>query len=451
MDINGTSGNDLLIGTDGDDAIAGLAGDDTLLGGAGNDLLRGYAGNDLMNGGDGHDNLIGGGGENTLMGGAGDDILQAFGARDVLDGGAGFDRAGFFNEPGAVTVDLRIAGPQFNGCEMVTLIGIEHVTGTVFDDRLTGDGGANWIAGRGGNDTLAGMGGDDLLEHDGGNCVVDGGDGTDTLTMSGNGDFTHGVTVSLALQGAPQDTGEGLMTLISVENLSGSQHGDTLTGSDLPPAPGGGDGEDRSGDDDTGDDERRDDGGAASAGHAGHAGNVLAGDLGDDLITGGNGDDTLLGDGVIGIDAHGLGGSGPITTWLVSPDGPGGADTLIGGRGDDVLVGGGGADVLTGGHGADRFVYTSLGDSAPGARDVITDLENKDVIDLSAIDADINLAGDQAFHQVNAFTHHAGELVLDYDKAARMSHLSVDVNGDGQADLVIDILGRATNFHDIVF
>lgn len=445
MIIDGTANSELIIGTPGDDTITGFAGDDTLIGGAGDDFLRGSGGNDSLSGGDGYDNLIGGVGENTLSGGAGDDYLQALGSRDVMDGGAGFDRAGFFNSAGGVTVDLSIVGPQNNGHETVTLIGIEDLSGTIWDDKLTGDGGANWIWGSiSGNDTLSGAGGDDLLQVGTGQSIVDGGAGTDTLLVDGNGSFTSGVTVDLSIQGTAQSTGHGTVTITSIENVSGTEFADTLTAANSDPVIGGGadDLDDHNGDGHPDEGQEHD--------HGSPAGSVLAGGLGGDLLTGGRGNDTLLGDGVIAIDTHGRGGAGPITTLLASPEGPGGADTLNGGDGADTLVGGGGADVLTGGAGNDHFVYTSLSDSAPGARDLITDLGSKDVIDLSAIDANANVSGDQAFVQVAAFSHHAGELVIHYDNVAGITHLSVDANGDGVADMVIDIAGKAAHF-DIIF
>ena len=68
--------------------------------------------------------------------------------------------------------------------------------------------------------------------------------------------------------------------------------------------------------------------------------------------------------------------------------GTSGANTIIGGGGADTTKGGGGADILTGGQGADRFVFAALTDSAPSARDLITDfMPGSDIIDLSAIDA----------------------------------------------------------------
>lgn len=310
-------------GTPGDDALVGTAGDDIINGYAGNDVLRGRAGNDTLNGDDDHDFLVGGDDNDILNGGNGDDYLRGGEGDDVIDGGAGFDRAAFtvlVNNPAigetgvqvGATVDLNIQGvAQDTGHGMDTLIGIENVSGTAYDDMLTGNGGDNWIWGEGGNDTLSGGGGNDLVETDAGNSVLDGGLGNDTAGFQGLDSFTSGVTVSLALQGAAQTVAAGSsITLSGFENLTGTIHDDMLSGD-------GGD-------------------------------NVLAGNAGNDTLLGGAGSDTLYGDGTIAPDTHGLGYSGPITT---TADG--------GGAGNDILDGGAGDDIMNGGAGIDTASFAS--------------------------------------------------------------------------------------------
>jgi Ca2+-binding RTX toxin-like protein len=72
---------------------------------------------------------------------------------------------------------------------------------------------------------------------------------------------------------------------------------------------------------------------------------------------------------------------------------------LNGGSGHDVLNGGSGRDVLTGGAGVDRFVFNSVTDSPNGTPDRITDFNRSvgEKIDVSAIDANTSIAGNQAF------------------------------------------------------
>ena len=142
----------------------------------------------------------------------------------------------------------------------------------------------------------------------------------------------------------------------------------------------------------------------------------------------------------------------------VSLTGNGAANTIHGGKGNDMLRGGGGADALYGGDGgADRFVYAALEDSTvdPLGQDTIWDFGSAgtpDLIDLSLIDADTMLPGDQAFlggKFVSAFTGVAGELRLTpIDFASRQ--LSGDVNGDGTADFMITIVGSALTMDRVV-
>jgi Ca2+-binding RTX toxin-like protein len=127
-----------------------------------------------------------------------------------------------------------------------------------------------------------------------------------------------------------------------------------------------------------------------------------------------------------------------------------GEDHLVGGASGDTLTGGMGSDLLDGGSGADTFTFLSVGDSGPDAPDLIVKLQAGDLIDLSAIDADESHAGNQAFHLTDTFTHHEGELMLNYDAGADITTVGGDVNGDGSADLVINIIGAHTDFTQFV-
>jgi len=344
--FNGTPGDDTLAGTSGDDDIHGFDGNDGLIGLQGNDILDGGNGHDFMRGREGNDQIFGGNDDDYLDGGIGDDLL---------DGGAGWDRATFApSATNGVTVDLNIVGiAQNTGQGMDTLIGIEHLSGTIYDDTLIGDGGDNWLWGGSngtgvtGNDTISGNGGNDLISVGTGTHTLDGGADNDTLGLFGNDtDITAaGVTVSLALQGAAQDTEQGMMVLTGFENVSGSKYDDFITG----------------------------DGNV----------NILLGDLGNDTLSGGAGNDTLYGDGRTLIDDHDTGGSGPIVTY--------GDVSLIpfaGAPGDDILDGGAGDDILNGGGGSDSASYASstagvfvnltagFGDDGMGGSDTLVSIEN---------------------------------------------------------------------------
>lgn len=128
-----------------------------------------------------------------------------------------------------------------------------------------------------------------------------------------------------------------------------------------------------------------------------------------------------------------------------------GADSFtIGDRLSSTVGGkGGGGDVLTGGGGADHFVFLSLGKAGFRPHE-ITDLANEDVIDISNIDADKNLDGDQAFTLVAKFTHHDGQATLSFNVETGQTSLLMDTNGDAKADYVILLDGDHTDFSNFV-
>ncbi|MCW5736793.1 MAG: VCBS domain-containing protein [Enhydrobacter sp.] len=141
---------------------------ENLIGSANNDSLTGDGNANSLDGGAGNDNLSGGAGDDVLTGGAGDDKLA---------GGGGTDTASYATALGAVTVDLSVTGVAQNtgGGGNDTLATIENLTGSNFNDKLTGDANANVIDGSGGNDRMIGGGGNDTLL---------GGGGTDTAVVA---------------------------------------------------------------------------------------------------------------------------------------------------------------------------------------------------------------------------------------------------------------------------
>jgi len=142
----------------------------------------------------------------------------------------------------------------------------------------------------------------------------------------------------------------------------------------------------------------------------------LNGTVGDDLLVGGNNEDVLAG----------------------MP----GNDTLRGGAGDDRLIGGLGTDQLWGGSGADLFVLQSAAQSTLKQLDVIRDfsLAEGDRIDLSQVDANTRLVGNQSFTLAgSSFGRVAGQLV-QADTAAGLL-VQGDVDGDGKADMALLLAG----------
>jgi Ca2+-binding RTX toxin-like protein len=125
-------------------------------------------------------------------------------------------------------------------------------------------------------------------------------------------------------------------------------------------------------------------------------------------------------------------------------------DTLEGGVGQDTLWGGRGADILSGGADADTFIYSSIQDSVRGRADLITDLDDSDTINLTAVDADTTQRDRQRFTLVDHFSHHAGELTFGYNASSGYTRIAGDTDGDGRADFVIQITGDHSDFPGLV-
>lgn len=268
------------------------------------------------------------------------------------------------------------------------------------------------------------------------------------------------VATAWAMDVQPGEMGE-LGTAAAVTGIEGTNGDDDLTGTD-------------------GDD--------LIQGHGGH--DRLSGRLGNDRLAGGEGDDTLLLDagddrleGGAGTDWLQVGGSAAATVdlALASAQATGyGTDTILGienaagGSGDDrlygtagsnALLGGAGADILHGRAGADRivggagqdslfggaeadlFVFVALGDSLVGKRrDVIHDFATRlDRIDLTGLDAQAGLAGDQAlaFAGTTAAAHSVW-----YAKGRSDIVLRADVTGDRTADFEIRLAGATSLLAD---
>ena len=163
-----------LVGTDGDDQLAGRDGDDQLSGLAGDDLLEGEAGNDRLIGGEGADQLFGGDGNDVLLGGEGVDRLV---------GGYGIDTASFETSTEAVAATISRNGNatvSIGGVAADTIESCEEIVGGAGDDQLIFTKPNSY----GGKVAYGGAGDDRLLAN-----YVDGGNGSDTLDLSGVGDI----------------------------------------------------------------------------------------------------------------------------------------------------------------------------------------------------------------------------------------------------------------------
>ncbi|RDE50706.1 MAG: hypothetical protein DVS81_09535, partial [Candidatus Accumulibacter meliphilus] len=277
------------------------------------DILRGSPFDDAITGGDGNDVLEGAGGNDTLTGGAGDDLYLIEDAGDSCTEavGGGSDLVISYLPSlalGANIEDLQLAGSAVTGI------------GNSLDNRITGSAESNILEGGLGDDTL------------------DGGAGTDTASYAA---AAGGVVVTLAVSGVPQDTvSAGLDTLLSIENLTGSDFNDKLTGDTNA--------------------------------------NTLTGGLGNDTLNGGTGADTMIGgdgsdlyyvdnagDVVSETNAAAAGGTDLVNTLVNytlganvenlritasgAVNGTGNAlnNVIYAGAGDNVLDGGAGTDTLS--------------------------------------------------------------------------------------------------------
>jgi Ca2+-binding RTX toxin-like protein len=440
-DINGTGNalRNIITGNTGANVILAGAEVDTVSGGDGADSLYGEAGNDTLNGDDGADLLDGGDGDDTLNGGAGADYLRGGVGADTMSGGAGddyyvIDNVGdVIDETGGDGTDSvisRVTWTLRTGTENLTLAapgGAINGTGNAADNTILGNSSAN---------ILRGLGGADNLNGDGGNDTLYGGDGADTLDGSVGNDTLYGdAGIDTLIGGAGVDILDGGT---GADSMAGGLGNDTYYVDDVLDTitEGVGEGTDA----------------VESSVTYTLAANVenltlllLAGNVDG---TGSNVRNTIIGtrgDNVL----HGMGDTDTLY-------GGNGADTLYGDDGNDVLYGendndtlygGNGEDSLTGGGGADTFVFTDLDIHRTGLgqsanKDKILDLSfnANDRIDLSAIDANTGLGGDQAFTFVSKFTHVAGQAMLTF--SGGVTALQLDVDGDGYADLRVEITGN---------
>ena len=278
--------------------------DNTIIGTDRDDELYGFGGNDTLDGG---------GGDDTLFGGLGD---------DALNGGDGLDRLDFQNITTSVAVDFAsgTATGVANGTDQLT--SIEGVTGSDFDDTLTGSDRTDiWEEFRGGlgNDIIDGAGGNDFISYSNSSSAI-------------NLNLSTGVVTG----------GAGTDQLTSIEGVTGSDFDDTLIGSDRTDVweefQGG-----------LGNDTINGAGGNDLVSYRGSVSAVNV-DLSTGIATGGAGTDQL-----ISIEqANG----GDFDDTLIGSDG---SDRLYGGDGDDTLDGGAGNDTLYGGVGDDTYKYNYSG------------------------------------------------------------------------------------------
>ena len=256
-----------------DDAIGDrLSGIENLVGSDRSDALTGDGAANTLSGGGERDELRGGGEDDTLNGGEGNDWIDGGAGADRIDGGDGSrDTVSYKSSDNGVTVSLALGDNEPQKARVQgtaddaagdTLIGIEWLAGSTFDDTLTGDDGDNGISGGDGNDILIGGEGSDRLN---------GGADTDTASYATS---SGGVIVSLVANAVNTGNDAAGDTLALIENLVGSSEGDTLTGDGKANTLSGGAGVDIL--------------------NGNHGADTLNGGIGNDNLNGGRGTDTYV-------------------------------------------------------------------------------------------------------------------------------------------------------------
>ena len=281
------------------------------------------------------------------------------------------------------------------------------------------------VAGTSGRDRLyASEDSDSIVEGGAGNDILTGGGAFNSHLVGGTGDDTYyvngtGVSVIEEADGGKDTvyTSVDYMLDDNIEVLRLAEAGLTVGGNDQDNRIIGSDGADTiyglGGDD------------------------VIQGQDGDDIIYGGDGNDTLRGDGGEDI-LYGEAGDDIIY-------GGAGNDTIYGGAGDDRIEGGSGVDTLWGGEGRDMFIFRDgdLDGTSKSLMETIGDFDQSanEKISLSLMDADTTTAADDkfAFLGTGNFTGKAGE--LRYDVSNGNAIVTGDLDGDGNADFYLKLLG----------
>jgi Ca2+-binding RTX toxin-like protein len=290
--------------------------------------------------------------------------------------------------------------------------------------------------------TLAGIifgGGDTIVTTDRDVTVVElTGGGTDRyITSQTHTDLADNMEFLTLRAGAVSGTGNDIANTITgngaanilfggfgADTLTGRAGDDTLSGNTGNDSILGGDGEDVLSGNLQSDTLLGEEGADRLFGGAGD--DSLNGGDDEDALFGGAGNDTLGGPANFDNDSY-FGGAGNDFLRGSSAD-----DTMSGGTGADTLNGGGGRDVMTGGADTDRFVFNATDDSRLLAPDSITDFQRAtDRIDLSAIDANGNLAGNPVFNFIGAADFKkAGEVrIVDSGDIIRVEVNTIGLSG----------------------
>jgi Ca2+-binding RTX toxin-like protein len=473
--LGGGNGNDSLYAVNTADDISWLDG------GAGDDFMVAInVGTAVLYGGDGNDELIGGwpGSTTLFFAGTGNDVIHVAAGPAWIDGGDGFDTVTYGSSVFGLTLNLTnqqqnggdaaghflvgieqyslgYGGDTFIGADAAEIVsgqqGVDFLQAGGGDDTLDGgssndlllggdgndilrggnayivegavveDGGDDSLYGGNGNDTLLAGDGHDWLDGGAGADILSGGDGYDTATYL---DATAAVSIDLTKASSTWTGDAQGDVLTSIEEIALTNFADTFRGDANANTVLGGGGNDQI--------------------FGGGGNDFLTGDEGNDIIQGGDGNDVVHGDAYISVagDDYLQGNAGDDVLF-----GDCGNDRMVGGTGNDTLIGGVGGDFLVGNEGADIFRYEAVEESQNtilwGANqlDQIADfVQGQDKIDLSAIDANPTLAGDQAFTFIADPAHYTGDwtgVVWQTTAANGIATINVSIDGDAAPEMQI--------------
>ncbi len=452
--IDAGAGNDTVIGSANADTLVLGSGNDIFHAGGGDDVFiaKANAGSDVIDGGEGNDRIVAAG-ANVAIGVAALTSIEAIDAN-------GFAGVSLIGSSLGETLDFSA----------ISLIGIARIDAGAGNDTVVGTAFADTIVLGSGNDVFDAGDGDDIFiaSTGAGSDLINGGVGFDTI-VAGRAGFSINVAALTSIEAIDANGFAGV-------SLIGSTLADTLDFSSIALT-----------------------GIAfidAGAGNDTVIGTAFADTIvlgsGNDVLDGGNGDDIFLVKAGAGIDtviggtgtdaivatadnlsitlasfcgieeisAGGFAGvkivgtsgndvmdySGVTLTGIASIQGGSGNDMITGSAGNDTILGGAGLDMLSGGAGADSFGFLTTAETGVGPlkADHILDFQSgSDIIDLTAIDADATLVGNQDFTFIGdaAFTG-LGQLRIGLDSDGHVA-LFGNTTGSLAADFQISFDNNA--------
>ena len=174
-----------------------------------------------------NDTLSGGSGDDTIFGGIGDDVIMGGLGADLMDGGADTDRLSYADATSRVVVDMLNGSVTGAFAAGDVFFNFENLEGGTANDLLLGDNAANVIYGGGDGDEHQGSVGYDALIGGRGAATHEGGGDVDTASYE-----TSNAAVNVNFFNGTALGGHAAGDVFNkVDNLIGSDFGDTLPGS----------------------------------------------------------------------------------------------------------------------------------------------------------------------------------------------------------------------------